>query len=483
MNSKIFTNKLWLPLAAILAMTFLASGMVLAEDNNQADLRETKVSLRLNNGSIIEIMDEISKQTEYVFIYEDGIKKDLNQKVRIENNTTVHGVLSDITKQSNLEFRAVNKNIVIRKRPADVGSLIDTHQGRIISGKVTAASDGSGLPGVNVIIKDTQEGTITDMNGDYSLQIPSGDVTLVFSYVGYNSSEVAIGGRSVVDVELTESVEALQEVVVTALGIEREQRSLGYDVGNVDGDELREVAQDNVLNSLAGRVAGVTINQTSGAGSSVSVIIRGASSLTTDNQPLFVVDGVFMNNSLNNVAEQGSGNQVDYGNAISDINPDDIESMTVLKGPSAAALYGTRAGNGVIIITTKSGSKAKRLGVDVSTNTLFEFPTKLLDFHYKYANGERNFRLEEGSAYWGGPELDAGIVEQQFGYDEPTELRSYPNNMREFLQTGITSMNNVALTGGGDKGNFRISYANTTMRGMIPNHDRYVNSLRTNINY
>jgi hypothetical protein len=121
--------------------------------------------------------------------------------------------------------------------------------------------------------------------------------------------------------------------------------------------------------------------------------------------------------------------------------------------------------------------------VDVSTNTLFEFPTKLLDFHYKYANGERNFRLEEGSAYWGGPELDAGIVEQQFGYDAPTELRSYPNNMREFLQTGITSMNNVALTGGGDKGNFRISYANTTMRGMIPNHDRYVNSLRTNINY
>jgi outer membrane cobalamin receptor len=137
----------------------------------------------------------------------------------------------------------------------------------------------------------------------------------------------------VIDMTLSSDITSLDEIVVTALGIEREQRSLGYDVGQVEGDQLREVSQDNVLNSLAGRVAGVTINQTSGAGSTVSVIIRGATSLTTDNQPLFIVDGVFMENSLNNVSENGSGNQVDYGNAISDINPDDIADVTVLKGP------------------------------------------------------------------------------------------------------------------------------------------------------
>jgi TonB-linked SusC/RagA family outer membrane protein len=340
-----------------------------------------------------------------------------------------------------------------------------------------------GLPGVNIVEKGTTNGTVSDIDGNYTLEVPGSESVLVFSSVGFMTEEIVVGNRATIDLAMNADVQALNEIVVTALGIEREQRSLGYDVGNVEGGELREVAQDNVLNSLAGRVAGVAINQTSGPGSTVSVIIRGQTSLTTDNQPLFVVDGVFMNNSLNNVSQNGDGNQVDYGNAISDLNPDDIESMTVLKGPSAAALYGTRAGNGVIIITTKSGSKGKKFGVDVSTNTLFETPTKLLDLHYKYANGERPSDFSEGSAYWGGPELDAGILANQFGYDEPTELRSFPNNMKEFLQTGITSTNSVALNGGGENGTFRVSYANTTMKGMIPNHDRYMHSFKNNITY
>ncbi|MEQ6119449.1 SusC/RagA family TonB-linked outer membrane protein [Reichenbachiella sp. MALMAid0571] len=352
-----------------------------------------------------------------------------------------------------------------------------------VSGKVTSSVDGEGIPGVNVIVKGEQSGTITDINGEYSLEVAGENTVLVFSFVGYNAQEITVGNRKVIDVALSENISELSEVVVTALGIERETKSLGYSVQEVGGDALNQVSQDNVVNSLAGRVAGVTINQTGGAGSSVSVVIRGASSLTTDNQPLFVVDGVPMNNGLNNVSENGNNNQVDYGNAISDINPNDIASMTVLKGPSAAALYGTRAGNGVIIITTKSGSGSKKLGVTVSSSTLFEWPTKLLDFHYKYANGERNSTLDEGTAYWAGPELDAGNVVNQFGYDEPTELRSYPNNMKEFLQTGITSTNSVALTGGNEKGNFRISYSNMSMRGMIPNQDRFTNSLKTSINH
>ncbi|MEX2232049.1 MAG: SusC/RagA family TonB-linked outer membrane protein, partial [Cyclobacteriaceae bacterium] len=258
----------------------------------------------------------------------------------------------------------------------------------------------------------------------------------------------------------------------------------------VEGEDLRQVSQESVLSSLAGRVPGVTINQTSGPGSSISVIIRGAKSLTTDNQPLFVVDGVPMANTLNNVAQNGDGNEVDYGNAISDINPDDIESVNILKGPSAAALYGTRAGNGVVIITTKSGAKKKALGVSFSTSNVFEKATRLLDFHYKYANGQREGDFSEGSAYWGGPQLDVGNTAAQWnspldqdGNPIPTELRSYPNAMKDFLQTGVTSTNNLAVSGGSDKGNFRVSYSNMLHKGMIPGSDLTRNNLNTSATF
>lgn len=368
-------------------------------------------------------------------------------------------------------------------RPAD-GIAIQ------IRGTVTSETDQAALPGVTVVEKGTNNGTVTDLNGQYSLEVSDANAVLVFSYVGFVSQEITVGSRTEINVSLAESIDTMNEVVVTALGIEREQRSLGYDVANVRGEDLTQVSQENVLSSLAGRVPGLTINQTSGAGSSMSVIIRGATSLTTDNQPLFVVDGVPMSNSLNNIQERGDGNQVDYGNAISDINPDDIESISVLKGPSAAALYGTRAGNGVVIITTKSGSKSKNLGLSFSTSNVFEQATRLLDFHYKYANGNRQGAFDEGSAYWGGPQLDAGNLAVQWnspvdanGNQIPTELRSYPNAMKDFMQTGITSTNNLAIDGGNDKGSFRVSYSNMLHKGMIPDSDLYRNGLATSVNY
>ncbi len=455
-----------------------------ADPLGQVDLKDTKVKISVQEGKIIEIMNEISSNTDYFFIYEDGVKDELNKKIKIRNEENLHDLLGEISRKSNLEFRAVNNNIVVRMRTADQSmERTSSFQGVRISGKVISGEDNSGLPGVNIVEKGTTNGTVSDIDGNYSLQVPGPESIVVFSSVGFNPQEITVGNRTVIDMTMAPDITALQEVVVTALGIEREQRSLGYDVGKVDGQQLTQVSQDNVLNSMAGRVAGVSINQTGVAGSTVSVVIRGATSLTTDNQPLFVIDGVPMSNSLNNISMKGSDNQVDYGNAISDISPDDIESMTVLKGPSAAALYGTRAGNGVILITTKSGRKSKDLGVSVSSSTLFERPTRLLDFHYKYANGQRNSTLDEGSAYWGGPNLDAGIIASQVGLDEPAELRSYPNNMKDFLQTGITSNNNIGFSGGGDKGNFRVSYSNMTMRGMIPNNDRFNNSIKTNINF
>ena len=469
----------------LVLLAIVAYNATYAVSTGQPGLEETKLSLNLREGKVIQLMNEISERTAYNFIYEDEIKSELNKEIQLEKGNNLQEILKEISKKSDLEFRAVNNNIVVRKRAEVKAEVVpsSTFQGTRITGKIVSEEEPSGLPGVNIVEKGTNNGTITDFDGNYSLVVGSSSATLIISSVGFVTQEIPVSNKSVIDVTLSPDVTSLNEVVVTALGIEREEKSLGYDVGKVDGEALTQVSQDNVLNSLAGKVAGVTINQTSGPGSTVSVNIRGASSLTTDNQPLFIVDGVFMGNSLNNVSENGSGNQVDYGNAISDINPDDIADVTVLKGPSAAALYGTRAGNGVIIITTKSGSRSKKIGVSVSSSTLFEKPYRYLDFHYKYANGGRNSTLDEGSAYWGGPELDAGIIAQQFGYDQPTELRSYPDNMKNFLQTGITSTNNVAVSGGSQNADFRISYSNMSMQGMVPNSDRYNNSLKTNINY
>ena len=359
-----------------------------------------------------------------------------------------------------------------------------------ITGKVTSAVDGSSMPGVNVLVKGTQTGTTTDANGNYTLDVSESNATLVFSYIGFNTVEVKAGSKAEIDVTMQEDVATLDEAIVTALGISREKKSLGYAVGNVAGKDIVNVPQENVVNALSGRVAGVTVNQTSGAGSSVSIVIRGAKSLSNDNQPLFVIDGVPVSNSLNNLRLMGDRNNVDYGNVISDINPDDVESMTVLKGPSAAALYGSRAGNGVILITTKSGKKGKGLGVSFSTSNVFEKPYEYLDVHYKYANGDRNNALSETSSYWGGPQLDVGNTAVQWnspvgadGKKIPTELRSYKDNLKNFLQTGITSTNNVAISGSTEKATYRVSYNLMNNKGLIPNSDLKRNSLAASATY
>jgi len=230
-----------------------------------------------------------------------------------------------------------------------------------ISGTVTDTA-GDVLPGVSVVLKGTVTGVTTNFDGQYTISVPDAESILVFSYLGMSSKEIAVGNRSNIDVVLEASSQELDEVVVTALGISREKKSLGYSVSEVGGDAIDNVPQENALNALSGKVSGVAINSTGTPGSSVSMVIRGSTSLSGDNQPLFVVDGVPIFNTLNNVGGVGRDNRVDYGNAISDINTDDIESMTVLKGASAAALYGSRAGNGVVLITTKSGKS--RQGLD-----------------------------------------------------------------------------------------------------------------------
>ena len=250
----------------------------------------------------------------------------------------------------------------------------EAQQGIGITGKVTSGSDKSLMPGVTIQLKGTQKGAVTNVDGEFSIVVPDNNAVLIFSFIGFKTQEVPLNGRKVLNVVLSENIAAVDEVVVTALGITRKEKSLGFAVAKVSGEELSRVVQENAINALSGKVAGVQINSTGGTGSSVSMVIRGATSLSNDNQPLFVVDGVPISNTLNNISGFGSDNRVDYGNAISDINSNDIENVSVLKGASAAALYGSRAGNGVVLITTKSGKKNKGVKIDITSNTVFDKP-------------------------------------------------------------------------------------------------------------
>ena len=242
-----------------------------------------------------------------------------------------------------------------------------------LTGKV-AGSDGYGIPGANVIVKGSTQGTITDFDGIYNLKVSSNDSILV-SFIGFETQVLAVNGRETIDVTLYEVTTNVDEVIVTALGLKRENKALGYSVQQQSGSDLTEARDPNIVNSLTGKVAGVNVTQSAnGPGGSSRIVIRGESSLSGTNQPLFVVDGIPIRNETDNRSNSGLGDnmKIDFGNGAAEVNPEDIESITVLKGAAAAALYGSRAGNGVILITTKSGKSKKGIGVSFNSTTTVE---------------------------------------------------------------------------------------------------------------
>ncbi len=358
-------------------------------------------------------------------------------------------------------------------------------QTRVITGTVTSAVEGEGpIPGVTVQVKGTTIGTTTDINGKYTLTVPQSATTLIFSYIGMKKQEVEIAGRSVIDVVLESDVIGLQEVVVTSLGISRERKSLGYSVQDVTGDEIAKAKETNVINSLQGRVSGAQITATSGAvGASSRIVIRGVSSLSGNNQPLFVVDGIPIDNcSFGDTGTDGTNR----GSGAADINPDDIETMTVLKGANASALYGSRASAGVIVVTTKKGKRGEKLSVNISNTTSFETPLRLPDFQNKYGQGNAgNFSYVDGAGggindgvdeSWG-PPLDVGLMIPQFfsvdenGVAQPAPWVSHPDNVKDIFEVGHTITTNVAFTGGSEKSSFRLSFTDLRQKGTIPNTD------------
>jgi len=363
-----------------------------------------------------------------------------------------------------------------------IGLQVLVAQTKEISGKVTSADDGSTLPGVSVSVKGTTLGTITDMEGAFRLKVPQDVKTLVFTFVGMATQEVAVGSQTTFNVKMLSDNIAVDEVVVTALGISREKKALGYAVQDVKGDEITRAKETNVVNSLQGRISGAQITNSSGAvGASARIILRGVNSLDGNNQPLFVVDGIpLANSSFGGTSNEG----VNRGSGVQDINPDNIESISVLKGPNAAALYGSRASNGVIVITTKTGKGNKGIGVEVSNSTTFENPLRLPDYQNQYGQGSAGkFEYVDGAGggvndgtdeSWG-PKLDVGLMIPQFnspvnnGVREATPWISHPNNVKDFFKTGVTATTSVALVGSSDKTNFRVSLTNLDQTGMMEN--------------
>jgi TonB-linked SusC/RagA family outer membrane protein len=334
------------------------------------------------------------------------------------------------------------------------------------------ADDGTPLIGVNVLEDGTSNGTVTDLDGKYSLTVQEG-AKLSFSLIGYETLTATVGAESVMNLTLREGVN-LDEVVVTALGIEREKKALSYSVTEVDGSSLLEARAPNLVNALAGKVAGVNVSSTAtGAAGSTRVVIRGNASLGGSNQPLYIVDGVMLNND--NLGAAGMWGGQDWGDGISSINPDDIESVSVLKGSSASALYGFRASNGAIIITTKSGKKRKGIGVEYSTQLRAESLIDLYDFQDQYGHGRLGAKpttQEEAFAnglYAWGDQLDGSNVIQFDGVSRP--YSSVGNNLDRFYRTGTSWVNTLALTGGNDMFTYRLSATNFDNKDIVPGSD------------
>jgi TonB-linked SusC/RagA family outer membrane protein len=362
-----------------------------------------------------------------------------------------------------------------------------------VTGRVTDATDGLPLPGVNVVVKGTTNGTVTDTDGRYSLTVSNSANVLIFSFIGLVTQEIEISGRQVIDVPMRSDVTQLSEVVVTALGIERKRNELPYAAQQVTGEQITATRNANFVNALSGKVAGIDIKTNNNLGGSTNVVIRGYKSITGNNQALFVIDGVPVSNANNNsVQQRNGGTGVDYGNAAADINPDNIASVNVLKGAAATALYGSRAANGVIMITTKKGKKDSFSVVVNSGVTMGVIDkTTYAEYQDEYGAGYNSgfYEADLGSGVGPVVQFDA---DASFGTRFDPNLMVYhwdaldpfspnsgqmrpwvaaENDPREFFETAVTSNQNVTLMGGTDKSVFKLAYTRVDDKGVLPNSE------------
>jgi TonB-linked SusC/RagA family outer membrane protein len=356
---------------------------------------------------------------------------------------------------------------------------------RELRGVVRDAKSGSGLPSATVKVQGKQFQTVTTQDGNFSFTVPSGNSTLEVTFVGYGTKTISVAeNENDLIIALDESTADLSQVVVTALGISKESRKVGYSVTKVDGSQLTQARESNVAYSLAGRVAGLNVSGVNGGpGSSAKILLRGMTSITQAGSPLFVINGVPMDNTQRGASGEWGG--ADNGDGIANINPDDIESMTVLKGASASALYGTRAANGVILVTTKSGKKGT-FSVELNSNFNAEKAIDFTDYQYTYGQGQNgvkpqnvNDALNSGRLSWGA-KLDGSQTIQWDGKQYP--YSAVTDNISKFYRTGPSFTNTLSVGSGTDKGNFRLSLSNLNAESIMPNSGLKRNTINLNIN-
>lgn len=370
-------------------------------------------------------------------------------------------------------------------------SQVAMAQTRSISGRVTEQANSQGLPGVTVLVKGTTIGTSTDADGAFTLSVPATATTLTFSFIGYKSVEQPIGSGNIT-VALAQDANQLNDVVVTAQNVERTRNSLAYAATVVEGQQITAARNPNALNGLSGKVAGVQIRQSNTLGGSTNILIRGTKSIGSNNQPLFVVDGVPISNAnTNSSGQQTGGGGYDYGNAAADINPDDIATMTVLKGAAATALYGERAGNGVILITTKKGRQGLGVTINAGITAGRIDKSTFIKYQKEYGAGYSPFFLQEDIDGDGrpdnyndlsadasiGPRFDPNLRVYQWNAFQPgsnnfgqqTAWVAAENDPSTFFKTALTLNNSVTIDGGNDKGTFKLGYNSVIDKGVIPN--------------
>ncbi|GAB3004434.1 SusC/RagA family TonB-linked outer membrane protein [Cyclobacterium sediminis] len=446
--------------------------------NTAKSIEDVKIRLDFLEGNLKDLLSNIESKTDYRFFYTDQAVEDTEVLTLDRSKGTVADILKDLARLKNLHFKQVNNNISVKylgEKPNQKKVEIVLERADInIKGQVTDKS-GEAIPGAAISVIGTTVGTITDIDGNFSLTAPE-DGELMVSYIGFTTQRIQINSRSIINVTLEENIAGLEEVVVTALGIKREAKSLGYATSTVESEEMTINRTPNFINSLQGKVAGVNISSMgSGPQGSSKIRIRGVSSFGGNNSPLIVVNGVPIDNTnfgvSGDVSEVGSNRRSDSGDGLSSINPDDITSMSVLKGAAASALYGARAKDGVIMITTRNRATGSGIQIELNTNYTNDTPLDFTDYQYEYGQGEGGLRPTSPrpvSGVWSfGEKIEPGMTQILFdGIEVP--YTAQPNKIRDYYRNGSTLSNTVTLSSGGENGGFSLSVANMDSKAILP---------------
>lgn len=501
------------------------------------------ITLSAKGASLEKVLSEIEKQSGYTFWYNTNLVKQ-SPKISLDlKNSSIEQTLETCFKDRPITYTIVQNTIVLKaKAPGSPDVQLQHANPIVIKGKVTDAQNNP-LAGVTIKVKGTQKATSTDINGGFQVIVPDKSAVLVFSYIGYTQKEVSVGDNTSISVTLTETTNTLNDIVVTALGIKREKRSLGYSAQTISGADMDKVNPPNIATGLMGKIAGLNITQPNGVeGASTRIVIRGNSNLAGNNQALIVVDNVIVDNepvnrggvvqsaqdalSLKNGGVDVSQPPVDNGSFLNSLNPDDIESIDVLKGPTAAALYGARGANGVILIVTKKGNKKSGFGVDYSYTYRANDPYRFIKtqdeygngmtedlysanpFFYKNSDGQDRQEQIGGDPYGSlgnipGAYVSPGVTSaaggpfynyigfpgdgaswgpkmegQQLAWWDGT-TRPYTGNsniFQSFYRTGNTQTHNVSVSGGGEIGTLRVSYTRSTNEDITYNSNNATNT-------